>query len=343
MSKFTTEVRYICETEAGLTESVGYNNVNEVIKASHASVIGNYPIFDEAYREVLDTKILKHFYTREICEETVGLWKLRLNTRMNEIMPFYNKLYSSELLSFNPFYDVDLNNEHMRTEDIDNTESGTYSENRDDVENKVRSGEVSEDGKETDNGSLYRTTNEESSVSSENETVDQQTANSASNASATSKDTKNSKDRYSDTPQGGITGLENNTYLTNARIVDGTDESVTDTETGTSEIRDGRSNGSENKSGQVDGAVNEVVANEKKNEGSTKEDVTESNIKNGNMYGNRKNDGNVNTTESYLERVHGKRGGISYSRMLMEYRETFLNIDRMVINELNDLFFGLWA
>ena len=117
MSKYTTEVRYICEIEAGLSESSGFNNIGQVLHSSHNSVIGDYPIFDEKYRETLNTKILRHYYTREICEETVGLWKLRLNTRMNEIMPYYNKLYSSELLNFNPFYDIDLTTNHLRNED----------------------------------------------------------------------------------------------------------------------------------------------------------------------------------------------------------------------------------
>ena len=32
MSKYTTEVRFICETAAGLVESVGYSQVEEVIQ-----------------------------------------------------------------------------------------------------------------------------------------------------------------------------------------------------------------------------------------------------------------------------------------------------------------------
>ena len=32
MSKYTTEVRFICETAIGLKESVGYANVNDVLE-----------------------------------------------------------------------------------------------------------------------------------------------------------------------------------------------------------------------------------------------------------------------------------------------------------------------
>lgn len=111
MSKYTVEVRYICETESGLTESVGANGVEEVLNNSVESIFGDFPIFDEAYRIPLEKKILRHYYTREIGFETVGLWKLKLNTKMNEIMPYYNKLYESELLEYNPLEDTNLTTE----------------------------------------------------------------------------------------------------------------------------------------------------------------------------------------------------------------------------------------
>lgn len=116
MSKFTTEVRFICENAAGYDESQGYDKVEEIIETAAPKIFGNFPIYDENYRLPLEIKILRHFYTREICEETVGLWKLRLMDRMNVIMPFYNKLYNSELLKFNPFYDVDLTRDYKRAD-----------------------------------------------------------------------------------------------------------------------------------------------------------------------------------------------------------------------------------
>lgn len=113
MSKYTTEVRFICETSAMLTESSGFNSVKEIIQKAISNIFDfNFPIFDEAYRNVLCTKILKHYYTREIGFETVGLWKLKLDTKLNEIMPYYNKLYETETFKFNPLYDTDYKREH---------------------------------------------------------------------------------------------------------------------------------------------------------------------------------------------------------------------------------------
>ena len=50
----------------------------------------------------------------------------------------------------------------------------------------------------------------------------------------------------------------------------------------------------------------------------------------------------IKNVEDYLQHVKGKRGGITYSKMLEEYRKTFLNIDMQVINELKDLFMNIW-
>ena len=93
MSKFTTQVRFICEINADLTESVGFNNVEEVLNKSWNKIFSDFPIFDEQYRAELCKKILRHYYTREICCETVGRWKLFLSDKMKNIMPYYNQLY----------------------------------------------------------------------------------------------------------------------------------------------------------------------------------------------------------------------------------------------------------
>lgn len=56
----------------------------------------------------------------------------------------------------------------------------------------------------------------------------------------------------------------------------------------------------------------------------------------------RKNDEKINRedNENYTRTEKGNRE--SQSELLMKYRETFLNIDMQIINELNDLFMGLY-
>lgn len=146
MSKYTTQVRFICESKSGLEVSGGSGDVDNIIAGSWNKIFTSKALFfDEAYRSVLCSKILKHYYMREICCETVGLWTLWMNTRLEEIMPYYNQLYESAKIEFNPMHDVDLTREHKRTE------NETASGNRDTTGNR--------DTNITSNGTTNRTTN----------------------------------------------------------------------------------------------------------------------------------------------------------------------------------------
>jgi hypothetical protein len=131
------QLREVCEIEAGLEESKGWNDVDEIVENSRRKIFGNYPIFDEKYRPVLERKILKHFYMREIGFETVGLFKMKLNNKMNEIMPYYNKLYESELFEYDPLEDTNIKTERDR--------NGTR------VENEGRKNVRSEENSSTNN------------------------------------------------------------------------------------------------------------------------------------------------------------------------------------------------
>lgn len=137
MSKYTMQLREVCEIEAGFEESKGWNDVDEIVENSRRKIFGNYPIFDEQYRPVLERKILKHFYMREIGFETVGLFKMKLNNKMNEIMPYYNKLYQSELFEYDPLEDTNIKTERDR--------NGTR------VENEGRKNVRSEENSSTNN------------------------------------------------------------------------------------------------------------------------------------------------------------------------------------------------
>ena len=287
MSKYTAEVRFICESKSGLENSKGCDDVDEILNNSWNKIFTTKAeIFDENYRAVICKKILKHYYLREICSETVGIWKLWLNTRLEEILPYYNQLYKSALLEFNPLYDVNITRTHNRTIDENKTENGTSTETSTD--------------KNTGSGTRDNTTSG--------------TNKNSGTSSVTDNGSSNSKDLYSDTPQGALTGVETETYLTNARKITNTDSSTSEsTNSGNGEYKD-------------TGSVKYTDTSEREN------------TKNG----SNSNTGTVNNTEEYLESVIGKQGSGSYSGMLKEYRDTFLNIDRMVIAEFDDLFFGLW-
>lgn len=64
--------------------------------------LDKYPIFDENYRRELNNKILRHYFFREIGQETAELFKFYLNQTMAENMVYFNQLYKTALIEFNP-------------------------------------------------------------------------------------------------------------------------------------------------------------------------------------------------------------------------------------------------
>ena len=320
MSKYTTEVRFICEQYAGLTDSVGYDEIDNVISAvlnnedPKKRIFEEYPIFDEAYRNVLNTRILKHYYTREICAETVGLWKLWLNNKMREIMPKYNKLYKSELLEFNPFYDTDLSRSHTKDGSSEATEEHEASDNK-------SSNRVYDENIDNSNSNTATATNEANKEYSGN-------SDSANSSTENSEMDKGHTDKYSDTPQGSLSGVDTGNYLTNYRKIDeGATGHTENTSSGTVNETNKETSMSNNTQSNV------AQGNEKRSGNNSESSLSNSKHKNTN---------NITNAETYLEHIKGKQGTTSYSKMLLEYRDTFLNIDQMIINELNSLFFGLW-
>ena len=327
MSKYTTEVRFICEEAAGLTSSVGYLGVNDVINTALPKVFNfEFPIFDEAYRPVLEKKILKHYYTREIGLETVGLWKLFLDTKLNEIMPYYNQLYKSELISFNPMYDVDLTRDHQlkRLEDIKETGTQESDTNRngtlDTIANKT--GTTHDTSLTTDHG----TANQDIS--------NQKTAHGTNGDTTDVTTTVSHVDKFSDTPQGALDGLKNDTYMSEARIVDDTNTSKT-VVSGSDDINENNTGNTTTETDATSDTTSDGITTQN-------ETVNTTNTDKENRVATQNTNKNLNSIDDYIEHVTGKTSGVSYSKLLNEFRETFLNIDMLIINDLSDLFMNLW-
>ena len=183
MSKYTTEVRFICENALGLEEQGDYSDIAQAIQAGRGRIFTfNYPIFDENYRGVIETEFLRHFYTREIGFETVALFRLKLEDTWTLRIPKYNKLWESALLDFDPLRDTDYYKDH-KGHDVSDKRDNAYSTSQENVKDK---GEI--------------TTHGEGESHNDNHNLN----------------------KYSDTPQGALNGIINTDWLTNATQDDGT-------------------------------------------------------------------------------------------------------------------------
>lgn len=69
----------------------------------------DYPIFDEAYRSILNQKIQEHFWFREFSADTPQRAIFYLNRKMREQMPQINKLYEA-LRDEDPFFVISETN-----------------------------------------------------------------------------------------------------------------------------------------------------------------------------------------------------------------------------------------
>ena len=100
--------------------------------------LSKYPIFDEGYRTPLNQKILDHYWTREIGQETIDMWGFYLRRKMNEIMPVYNELYKTTRLEYDPLSTMDITNLSVgESESISDGESEAHAQNRGSSESRV--------------------------------------------------------------------------------------------------------------------------------------------------------------------------------------------------------------
>ena len=200
----------------------------QLIDSGYDVGLDEYPIFDETYREHLNTLIIGRYRFREIGAETAALFRHYFLQTLLEIMPYYNQMYETARFQFDPLHDVDFT--------------------------------------ETTSGTSYGSS----------------TAQSATTDSNSGKQTT----AESDTPQNAFNfnSVSANNYLSEAAISESS----------------GSSSGSSNSSGQTAG------------------------------------------TSAGSRHMVGKTGGKSYSELIEEYRRILLNIDRRVLDDLNDCFMNIW-
>ena len=172
MSKYTLELRYMYEDENFNLFDFPYNLYDNDLK----------PWFEE--------KFFQHFMFYEIGFDTIGMFKQRLMSKLNDIFPYYKQLYETEIRSkgIDFMLNKDLKESYVR-ELTSNSNSNQ--------ESNVTSNSLSAMGQLTP------------SLIANSQKIDKfmdtaQKDNSSSNSTSTGESNGNSKEEYTLTSQGNI-------------------------------------------------------------------------------------------------------------------------------------------
>ena len=172
MSKYTLELRYIYEDENFKLFDFPYNLYDNDLK----------PWFEE--------KFFQHFMFYEIGFDTIGMFKQRLMSKLNDIFPYYKQLYETEIRTkgIDFMLNKDLKESYVR-ELTSNSNSNQ--------ESNVTSNSLSTAGQLTP------------SLIANSQKIDKfmdtaQKDNSSSSSTSSGKSNGNSKEEYTLTSQGNI-------------------------------------------------------------------------------------------------------------------------------------------
>lgn len=143
MSKYTAMLRFPIEQRL---DDLGLSHTEDNWPRVYGIIgLDDYPVYDEAHRSVLNGKIIRRYYMREIGFETLGQFAWNMRRKMHEIMPYYNELFESETLVTDP----------MLSKSLDYTERWT----RDEATSRNKS-----DARSTDTASTSRSTSDDRNV-----------------------------------------------------------------------------------------------------------------------------------------------------------------------------------
>lgn len=354
MSKYTTQLRWIVKY---------YQDIEGVTGEDYTPVyqylgLHDYPIFDNNYRQQLNDKIINHFLFREIGFETAAQFAHFVRKTMHENMPYYNQLYLSQNLITDPITNKKYNWSEVYTltqgGETSTTDSRTTNVAKNDTthtDDDITFGKTID--KETNYGQTEQSTTTFGKTVDGTSTTEYGQSQLTENAGSDSVLDGNTHERvvHSDTPMNQISnsGVENLDYASDVTYTDreSTTANVT-TYGGTTDITFGGEDSTSSTSSEGGSQGNNIVHggtdDTATTEGGTETrdiDSTSSGTTATTATGDVDFSRNLDESGDKSHNIIGY-DGTSPAKLLMEFRETFINIDMQVISSLENLFFGLW-
>lgn len=320
MSRYTTELRFMLETQNGNMQTGPASSVMEVINNTRSWLFDfDYPSGEltPSEKEHLEKNFMLQNYTKEIGFETFGLFKIKLQAKLWEIMPKYNKLYAVEHKELDFFSDVDW---YHKTEGQSNKRTGSIDHQNSGKENTITTGGYSDTnaGNVTD----VRTGKEKTTTGGTDTKV--------TTGSYTDQNAGNDKRILSDTPQSETDIDTSGAYVT----------SVEKDVKGSSNTRTYNSLTESDQGGRFSELEYQNTTNTSTDTRSTTRAYNS--LKNENENNKKLVDtfNNLLDMVDLTEHTYGNMGN-NLDKMI-KYRDNVWNLEQMIINECRDLFMLLY-
>jgi hypothetical protein len=288
MSSYTSELRTYIEQA---TQNIPTLSTRERIEAGRTKLFDfDYPIFDPNYKKTFETNFIRNFYMSEIGFETEALFKFKLENWLNINMGYFNNLFESELIKYDP----------LKNNLVDETYTKTDNRTQTDSRNTDTTGNIQGTG--DSNGTQHATNNRDST----------------SNISESITDDNFNRQLEAEQP-------ENRLALT--------------TNDGQGVIEYASKINEDNENNKRDVSKDETLSDDSVMDGTS----TNHSTMNQDSTGNIKDDftSTIDNTEDYAKNIIGKVGTQTYSKMVMEFRETFLRIEKKIFDEIRKELFML--
>ena len=302
MAEYSLQLREIIEQVTQYDENLSHRQIIE--KGRKHLFDFDYPFFDENYRKQFETNFIRKFYMREIGFEVEELFKFQLETWLNINMPYFNNLFESELIKYNPLENSRMEVTHTKTNDKEQNDL----RNIDQLSNTHGTGKT--DSEQTGNVD-----------STQNSTTDtQQDTDRNSNR----VDEQFTRELEGDTPQNRLqltTGEKGTGILEYA-------SKITENSTGS----EGNTTENEGVTGttNTDSTGNRTDTTDFSSQDETNVDST---AEQEDRYKSE-----ASELEDFIQNRVGKIGVQSYSKLIQDYREALLRIEVQIHNEMQELF-----
>ena len=374
MATYTMPLKTIIEQPTQYRDDLTLKQRLEVGRVNFFKDI-DYPIFNENYRSEFETKFIRYFYNKEIGFETESLFKFELETWLQINMPYYNQLFESELLEYDPLTNIAMQFDQDLKQDT--TLDTTKDSQEDSTSNSVTQSSFEHDTQRdtTTDTTTNRTQNTKTDTTTDvighSETNSTQDSNTTSTTdTTTNSDTHTQSDTTqdsfnrkiaSDTPDNRLHLSSNDgsgviEYAND--ITETMDKSTgnTTTDTNTSDTTNSNTNTTDKTTSNSQTDTTEKTdthSNQDTTENTTSNSVTDDTTKQkgwdhsetnakGQIIGNIVGHDVGNKLENLYNERYGKDGTITYQQMIQELRGTFLRIERQIFKEMSELFMLLY-